>query len=200
MGITTWRGQAVSLQTKITLILSATRWSCSSWILRQLEPLPVLTVNFLCPVTSRFLLHLALRHLQYLHQTGCVISTLKQYSAINSGYGLKSNQTKAAKSTISIYGCAVEGGDYLVSLCKNDKLQYLQQRRATPGRPRCWWSPLSPSCRTLPAVLAASDLVRWRLLIKYWAPYTVNKLFGKQLLDAIEQNVWARSRFAIKAV
>lgn len=134
------------------------------------------------------------------NQPGCVISTLKQYSAINSGYSLKSNQTKAAKTPISIYGCAVEGGDYLVSLCKNDKLQYLQQRRATPGRPRCWWSPLSPSCRTLPAVLAASDLVRWRLLIKYWAPYTVNKLFGKQLLDAIEQNVWACSRFAIEAV
>lgn len=141
------------------------------------------------------------------NRLGCsgIISTLKQYSAIiNSAYSWKSNQTKAAKLTNSIYGCAVEGGDYLVSLCKNDKLQYLQQRRATPGRPRCWWSPLSPSCQTLVAALAASDLIRWQLLIKYWTPHTVNKLFGKQLLDAIEQivqqNVWACSQFAIKAV
>lgn len=147
----------------MTLIISATRGSCSSWILRQLEPLPVLTVNVSCPVASRFLPHLALTHLQYVHQTGCsgIISTRKQYSTIiNSAYSLNSNQTKAVKLTKSIYGCAVEGGDYLVSLCKNDKLQYLQQRRATPGRPRCWWSPLSPSFRTLPAALAASDLVR----------------------------------------
>lgn len=114
------------------------------------------------------------------NRLGCIISTLKQYSAIiNSAYSLNSNQTKAAKLSKSIYGCAVEGGDYLVSLCMNDKLQYLQQRRATPGRPCCWWSPRSPSCPTVPAALAASDLIRWRLLIKYWTPRTVNKLFWK---------------------
>lgn len=190
----------------MTLILSATRWSCSSRILRQLEPLPVQTVKFSCPATSQFLPYLALTHLQYVHQRAALQPHFNPETIFrhHSAYSLKSNQTKAAKLTNSVYGCAGEGGDYLVSLCKNDKLQYLQQRRATPGRPRCWWSPLSPSCQTLLAALAASDLIRWRLLIKYWASHTVNKLFGKQLLDAIEQtvqqNVWACSQFAIKAV
>lgn len=191
----------------MTLIRSATRWSCSSWMLRQLEPLPVLTVNFSCPVTSRFLPHLASTHLHYVHQTGwaALFQPWNNIPPSSIQHMVKSQIKQKQLNWPNPFTAALSReGDYLVSLCMNDKLQYLQQRRATPGRPRCWWSPLSPSCPTVPAALAASDLIRWRLLIKYWTPRTVNKLFGKQLLDAIEQtvrqNVWACSQFAIKAV